>query len=216
MRPSTTVAATTSSGPSRWCQLAAFMKTDMTSRVGVFLSRRYSGRNRLGAPVERTRRPAEGAPFGRGRTECEEQIAMTVEPEKKSVKASGSAASQSGRHLSGRPPGRPMEAHWRGCKKRGRPGRNVRAGDKQGPQGQRTREGRHGGCEGKCLMWRGRGGVASSSRWRRWVGRRVLWGRGGAARRRRGTADVSGASSTAPGSSATRGEWRHCRERGGR
>ena len=91
------------------CQLAAAMKTDMTSRVGVFLSRRYSGRNRLGAPVERMRRPAEGALLGRGRTECDEQIATRVEPAKKRVRASGSASSHSGKHESGRPPGRPTD-----------------------------------------------------------------------------------------------------------
>ncbi len=76
------------------------MKADMTSLVGKFLSLMYSGKKRLGVPVESSQRPAEGAGFGRARIECDEQMATTVGPEKKMVKASWSLGSHKGRHES--------------------------------------------------------------------------------------------------------------------
>ncbi len=90
LRPSTNVAATASSGPRRACHFPADMKIDMTSRVGVFLRRMYSGKKRIGEPVERSLSPAEGTGFGRGRTEWDEQMAATGRPKKNMVKASGS------------------------------------------------------------------------------------------------------------------------------
>jgi hypothetical protein len=79
------------------------MKIDITSRTGVFWRRMYSGKKRVGAPVERSRSPAEGAELGRGRTEWDEQMAAMDEPEKNRVKASGSPGAHRGRYESGRP-----------------------------------------------------------------------------------------------------------------
>ncbi len=101
--PSTTVAATASRRPCRSCHFPADMKTYMTSRVGTFLSRMYSGKKSLVTPVESSQRPAEGAGFSRGRTECDEQMAPTDETEKKMVNRWDR---RGGGHESGRPDGR--------------------------------------------------------------------------------------------------------------